>query len=262
MKLVIFQFEPSWQEPQISLQRLTEQFAKRFAMRLTEERSSSCLVVLPELFSSGFSMQPEKFAEAVDGEISCHISQLAKDYHLEIIAGVAQKQNQEFKNCALWFDANGELKANYQKQKMFRFADEHKVYRPGKKPVLASLFDYLQASLFICYDLRFPELFRNVVKQSEIAVIIANWPQARQMHWQVLLQARAIENQMWVLGVNRIGSDGNDVLYSGGSMLFSPKGELVFDAKQSPVYEFDLNLQEMLGEVSTYRAEFPALEDL
>lgn len=262
IQLVIFQFEPIWQNIDASLASLTEQFAKHFSTRVKARNSSPCLVVLPELFASGFSMKPEKFAQGDNGVISRQLAKLARLYHLEIIAGVAQKQNHEYRNCALWFDVNGDLKVAYQKQKLFRFANEHKVYRPGESSVSASLFGFLESSLFICYDLRFPELFRKVAKQTQIAVIVANWPQSRQMHWQVLLQARAIENQMWVLGVNRIGSDGNGLAYAGGSMLFNPKGELIFDAKTSPVFEYELELDQMRKEVTNYRQSFPALEDM
>ena len=262
MQLVIFQFESIWQNVDASLASLSEQFAKRFATRVKAINSIPCLVVLPELFASGFSMHPEKFAEERQGKVSHKLGELAKYYQLEVIAGVAQKQHQEYSNCALWFDANGDLKATYQKQKLFRFVDEHKIYRPGENSVQASLFGFLESGLFICYDLRFPELFRKVAKQTKMAIIVANWPQSRQVHWQVLLQARAIENQIWVLGVNRIGSDGNGLAYAGGSMLFNPKGELIFDAKTSSVYEYELNLNQMLKEVSDYRQSFPALEDI
>ena len=129
---------------------------------------------------------------------------------------------------------------------------------PGNEQVVFEV-DGIKSSIFICYDLRFPELFRKVAKDINVIFVIANWPEVRQPHWESLLQARAIENQCFIVGVNRIGKDGNDLIYGGGSNVFSPLGEnLSRGGKNQEYIVTDLDT----AEVGAVRERFPFLQDM
>lgn len=261
MKILSLQFNSVWQDSAKNLEQLTSLLAENLSSRHDVD-----LVVLPETFHAGFSMQPQTFAESLEGDISQALSVLAKQYSVNIVAGVAQKQvrgschEQEirFYNCSLVFNRQGENIASYTKQKLFSFAGENKVFKAGQRSQIVEI-DGEPFALLICYDLRFPELFRILAKQVKGFIVIANWPDSRQLHWETLLQARAIENQCFVIGVNRIGQDENGLSYAGGSAVFSPLGErLAYGEKnQSAVFA-----QADLTQVEKVRMQFPFLNDL
>lgn len=262
MQFVVIQFQACWQNPPKSLRLLEQKLSELFCDFKTLPAGKEVLCVcLPELFASGFSMQPEAFAEPVNGKISLQLGFLAKKYGIFILAGVAQMESEVFFNRALAFHPSGKQLASYSKQKLFSFAKEDKVYRPGSSPTIMALQPGFNIAVFICYDLRFPELFREVAKDVEMMVVLANWPESRQMHWQVLLQARAIENQSYVLGVNRTGVDANQLEYIGGSVLFNPIGETIFEAKTQELAIFELDIKYAIQSISEYRHKFPALKD-
>lgn len=261
MRWVAVQFDSKWEAVADNLAGVQHLFANQLFCSKGAAMEPT-LVLLPEMVASGFSMHPVLFAERKAGEISECFAWLARRYSTQILAGVAQQEaNQQFYNRAVWFDERGRLKASYSKQKLFRYANEHHVYRPGKASSVVKVVDDLHAALLICYDLRFPELFRTVAKEVQLVVIIANWPQTRQGHWRALLQARAIENQLYVLGVNRIGQDAKGLAYAGESLLFGPEGEPLLDAQQKNWCEFWLEPSEMVARVNALRQRFPVLED-
>jgi len=259
MKVLGLQFNSVWQDSSTNLAVLKSEFEKQVD-------DSIDLVVLPETFHAGFSMQPHTFAESVDGVISQALSHLAKQYHVNIVAGVAQKQirNQcggqkiRFYNRALAFDREGQQIGSYTKRKLFSFAGEDKAFEVGAKAEILDIDGHAFA-LFICYDLRFPELFRELAKKVKGVILIANWPDSRQEHWETLLRARAIENQCFVIGVNRIGKDENGLGYQGGSSIYSPLGELiVYGQKDESSILADIDL----CSVDLVRQKFPFLEDM
>jgi predicted amidohydrolase len=132
------------------------------------------------------------------------------------------RRNGKYLNSALAFEPDGSLAATYDKQRLFGYAKETTVYSAGEKPCVIEVGG-LSVGLFVCFDLRFPELFREVAAEVDACVIIANWPSARQQHWEILTQARAIENQCYVVAVNRVGV-GDGLEYSGGSVILDPWG--------------------------------------
>jgi omega-amidase len=146
---------------------------------------------------------------------------------VHVLAGVATRDlvrgREVFHNTALLFGPGGELEASYRKQKLFAYANEHASYEPGDGPAIAMVHG-VRISLAICYDLRFPELFRAVAPDVDAIFVIANWPSGRRRHWDALLPARAIENQCYVVGVNRTG-DAGGLSYDGGSAAYDPWGE-------------------------------------
>ena len=262
MKIFGIQWNSVWQNSAENLRRLEQTFAEQFTIKA----ANVDLVVLPETFHAGFSMQPEQYAESLEGEVSQSLSSLAKKYSVAIVAGVAQKQVRagcdgkqvKFYNRALAFDCEGQQIGCYSKQKLFSYTNEQKAFIAGHKPEIIQL-NGEPFALFICYDLRFPELFREVASQVKGMIIIANWPESRQQHWESLLKARAIENQCFVIGVNRIGQDGNGLNYVGGSCVISPLGDILAYANEA---QDSLNTEIDLQDVNKVRKQFPFLEDM
>ena len=280
MNILCIQFNSIWQDSEKNIAQLQILLEQHLA-----NRDDIDLVVLPETFHAGFSMQPSLFAENLEGDISNAIATLAKHYSVNIIAGVAQQQPCldlhietenihaediqttstqamipqafQFYNRCLLFNRQGDLVASYSKHKLFSYAGEHKVFKAGSAPTTVEI-DGEPFALLICYDLRFPELFRAVAKQVKGFIVIANWPDSRQVHWQTLLQARAIENQTYVIGINRVGIDGVNVPYSGSSMILDPKGKrLAFETEKEAILEASLDPEPM----NAYREKFPIWKD-
>jgi predicted amidohydrolase len=152
----------------------------------------------------------------------------------------------------------GQVIARYIKNHPFSFAKENEYYHPGNDQSIFEI-DYTKCSMFICYDLRFPELFRMVARSVKIIFVIANWPEIRQAHWESLLKARAIENQCFIVGVNRIGKDGNGLVYAGGSLVCDPSGnERSRGGKQQEYISTELDV----SDVDCIRKKFPFLQDM
>jgi predicted amidohydrolase len=218
--------------------------------RLERVRNDADLVVFPEMAFSGFSMDapPDRGAESF-------LAGLARRNNQAIVAGYVGDANAEGRrtNLAAAFGPDGGRLARYAKLHPFSYAGEDQHYAPGSDLALFELGG-LRFALAICYDLRFPELFREaVLAGAEAFVIIANWPARRADHWRALLRARAIENLAFVVGVNRVGRDPN-VEYESSSMAFGPRGELL--AEGHAVAELDPEA------VRAWRREFPALDDI
>jgi len=208
---------------------------------------SGTLIVLPEMFSTGFTMNL-----ALAEDIGESIAAIAKEYRVNLLAGMVRNRRNE----AVLFDAEGREVARYAKMHPFKFAGE--TVEPGSEPVVVDCGEFKLAPT-VCYDLRFPELFRAGVKRgANLFAVIANWPTSRLDHWLALLKGRAIENQAYVIGVNRCGRDPN-VEYPGHSQIINPRGEVVADAG---VGESAVSATLDLPELQAYRQKFPALEDL
>jgi omega-amidase len=175
--------------------------------------------------TTGFTMDAEAFAEPPDGKSVRAFSALAADHGLWVIAGLSIRREGRYLNSALAFAPDGSLAATYDKQRLFGYAKETEIYSSGSVPCVVEVCG-VTIGLFVCFDLRFPELFREVGPDVDAFVLLANWPSPRQRHWEVLTQARAIENQCYMIAVNRIGEAGG-LKYVGGSAIFDPKGERV-----------------------------------
>jgi predicted amidohydrolase len=150
---------------------------------------------------------------------------LAQKHDVYVLAGIAMRDALGNYNVAATFSPEGELLATYAKQRLFAYGDEHEHYVAGTSPVTVDI-DGVRVAPFVCYDLRFPELFRAAAHGADLMVVVANWPTARRPHWDALLPARAIENQAYVIGVNRTGK-GDGISYDGGSAAYDPWGEAV-----------------------------------
>lgn len=218
------------------------------------------LVALPEMFATGFSMNTAATAEPAGGETERFLADVAREFGVCLLAGAAIRgRDGKVRNKALAFSPAGELLAFYAKMRLFTPGGEPRHFAPGDRPRTFRWGDCTVAP-FICYDLRFPEIFRQVasVQRPELFVVIANYPQKRIGHWVRLLQARAIENQAYALGVNRIGHDPYYV-YNGRSLLVDPQGEIVADAGEGQAC---ISAELDLANLRKYREGLPFLADL
>ncbi|PHM67807.1 amidohydrolase [Xenorhabdus stockiae] len=216
----------------------------------------SDLIVLPEMFTTGFSMKPQAIAETMDGPSVLWMKKLAAEKNCAIVGSMIITENQQFYNRLLWVNADGSV-AYYDKKHLFTFAHEDHEYTAGNTPLIVEYRGWKIAT-FICYDLRFPVWSRNTNEQYDAALYIASWPARRSLHWRTLLQARAIENQSYVIGVNRVGQDGNQLDYTGDSMLVDPLGEILLHEKETEAVK---TMTISLAHVRETRERFPFLKD-
>ncbi len=253
MKIALIQFNSIWEEKHRNFER-SEAFIKQAVQHACD------VVVFPEMFNTGFSRNIPVIAEDEQGETASFLSSSAKANHINLIAGYSEKAAVENKgrNVAVVYDRNGTLAAKYTKIHPFSFSREDRYFSPGNRLLTFNL-EGMAASLFICYDLRFPEIFRVVAKDVYAMFVIANWPTTRKAHWEILLKARAIENQCFVIGVNRIGTDDYGLAYPGASHVFDPAGKDICagsDTEEFLLAEFSPD------DVQKVRASFPALQDM
>jgi predicted amidohydrolase len=217
------------------------------------------LVILPEMFSTGFSRQVKRICETESRDTTRFAESIAKEWHVGVVGGrVLIGANGKGLNQCFVLDENGTEIACYTKLHPFSFAKEDQFFDPGTE---VTQFEWkgFQIAPFICYDLRFPEIFRrSVINGTQVFIVIANWPDARAAHWECLCRARAIENQAWVVAVNRCGKDPR-LNYIGGSMVINPKGECIAQlSDQTSILRADLDLHSLME----YRAHFPVLNDI
>jgi predicted amidohydrolase len=247
------QFDIAWEDKRANfttVRRLLE--AARFP--------ENTLVALPEMFATGFSMRADAVAESYGAETELFLATTAKDFGLYLVAGAAMRgKDGKARNKALIFSPEAKLIAYYAKMRPFTPGGEKDFYAPGKE-VTSFLWGECNVSPFVCYDLRFPELFREAAKahRPELFVVIASWPEKRILHWIRLIQARAIENQSYVLAVNRIGKDPY-YEYLGRSMIVDPDGEIIADAVSKEGW-IKANLD--LEKLTKYRSGLPFLDDM
>jgi omega-amidase len=217
------------------------------------------LLVLPEMFATGFSMRVPAVREGSPSETEAFLKSLAKELGICVFAGVVHASKfDRGSNEAVAFDPNGNLLVKYAKMHPFTLGGESAHYSAGDD-VLSFTWQGAKIAPFICYDLRFPEIFRvAALRGAEVLVVIASWPIKREDHWVTLLRARAIENQAFVIGVNRSGTDPQFV-YPGRTLIVDPHGVILVDAgREEKLITADLDI----SEVARWRAEFPVLADI
>ncbi len=182
------------------------------------------VAVLPEMFTTGFSMQPEVFAaQSLDLGLEW-MKRMATTFNFVVAGSLMVPDNKVFKNRFFWVEPNGELQF-YDKRHLFTMGNEQASYEPGSKPLLITYKSW-RIMPIICYDLRFPVWCRNTTDY-DLLLVTANWPERRILHWNALLMARAIENQAYVAAVNRVGYDGNGIYHNGSSQIIGPEGTVL-----------------------------------
>ena len=247
MRCVLLQSEPTWQDLASSRESLATMLAAAGDVR-------GALVLTPEMAESGFTMHPDR---ACDGASLGFAADLARRHGCFLQFGFVRRAGDAFENVLALLAPDGRELALYVKNHLFSPAGEPKAYRAGDAIALADVGG-LKASPFICYDLRFPELWRHAaLAGAEVLTLSACWPQVRQAHWRALSIARAIENQAFVIACNRVGSEPN-AQYGGGSLVVAPDGEVLAEAGSEKTALFaDIDPARVRG----WRDRFPALRD-
>ena len=244
LKIALVQTPLHWHDPASNRAILDD--------ALAEMETGVDLIVLPEMFNTGFTMEPESCAEPHDGASTAWIRAKARELGAVVTGSLAVAEDGAHFNRLHWANPDGGLQT-YDKRHLFRMAGEHEHYRPGTRRLITTIGDWRIHPL-VCYDLRFPVWSRNL-NDYDLLLYVANWPAARRQGWRRLLQARAIENLSYVVGVNRIGTDGNGVDYSGDSVALDWLGDTLVDCEGKQTIRTVTLERRPLDD---YRARFPA----
>jgi len=230
-----------------------------FEQKIIDIKERTELVILPEMFSTGFSMKPELLAETMEGETVQWMKRIAKTQNIILTGSIIIEAGGNYYNRLIWMLPN-EQYGYYDKRHRFAYAGEDEHYSAGNRRLIASVKGW-KINLLICYDLRFPVWARQSNSETpeyDLLIYVANWPERRVHAWKTLLQARAIENQSYVVGVNRVGDDGNNIHYSGDSMIVDPLGEVVYTKnEQEDVFTVTIDKQHL----QSVREKLPFLKD-
>jgi predicted amidohydrolase len=227
-----------------------------FAEKISTIHPTTDIIVLPEMFSTGFSMNPTLLAETMDGASITWMRQQAAQYQKIICGSVMIKEGNQYYNRLVWMQPDGEHKV-YDKRHLFAYANEQEHYTSGSNKIIVQA-NGLKILPLICYDLRFPVWARQATDTYDVLLYVANWPERRSHAWKTLLTARAIENQCYVVALNRVGYDGNNIYHSGDSMVVNPMGEVLFHhAQDELIHTFTIDK----NEIKTIRSKFPFLQD-
>lgn len=252
MNVLALQYDIAWEDRDANLSKVRRLLS-------ASAPGPGALIVLPEMALTGFSMNPDKVADTEARECETALRQLALEHRSWVLGGVVSRApDGRGRNEALLATPEGGVGARYTKIHPFSLTREHVHYEAGADVVVAPCGPFRLAP-FVCYDLRFPEVFRTAARRgATLLVVIANWPEARHAHWRALLQARAIENQAWVVGVNRCGRDPKFV-YAGGSLVIDPSGRVEAEAgAEEEVLRGVIDLQKS----EELRASLPFLGDI
>jgi len=236
MKIALIQAPLVWENP--------EENRNYFEDKINSIQEEIDLVVLPEMFSTGFTMHPENVAETMEGKTIALLKSLAKAKNSAITGSLIIRENGKFYNRLVFVFPSGEIR-NYDKKHLFSLAGEEKVYASGTEKLIVEYKGWKICPL-VCYDLRFPVFSRNV-EEYDLLIYVANWPTQRIQAWNILLKARAVENICYTIGVNRIGEDGNDHPYSGNSQVVDFLGNSILEPQLSEgIFIVELDKNKML----------------
>ena len=248
LKIALVQMNPAWESIEANLEAA--------GRHIDSIGHAVDLVVLPEMFTTGFTMNARGCSQTMDGSAARWLRETARRIDADIAGSVIIAEEGRFYNRLLWAKPEGSV-LHYDKRHLFRMAGEHETYAAGTANITVELKGW-RLRPFICYDLRFPAWTRNKNNEYDAAIYVASWPAPRASHWTALLKARAIENLCYVIGVNRTGTDGNGVSYSGGSAVFDFAGTALVDAGASECVSIvKLHRDQLLS----YREKFPAWMD-
>lgn len=215
------------------------------------------IVVLPEMFSTGFSMSPERLAEAMDGTTVQWMKDIARKHRIILTGSVIIEEEGAYYNRLIWMQPDGRY-YKYDKRHLFGYAKEDEHYTGGDRKLIVQVKGWKICPL-VCYDLRFPVWARYAHgAEYDVLLYVANWPERRRLAWKTLLQARAIENQCFTIGVNRVGEDGNGIAYSGDSSIFDPLGECLLQVSHEEKVQTIMLDKDVLDHA---RSHFPFLKD-
>lgn len=240
LNITIIQADLAWGDKNRNIENFNQ---------LMKKVDNTDVIILPEMFTTAFAVQDQSFAEEPKGESYEWMKAMAKTKNAVVAGSIFAIDNGNYYNRLIWMNPDG-TSQEYDKRHLFRLAGEHNNFSPGNKKFIAHVKGWRILPL-ICYDLRFPVWSKNTYNNNEYEydclVYIANWPGRRNFTWKSLLVARAIENQSYVVGVNRIGEDGNDIPYYGDSMVLNYKGKNILDTipNQEAVENITLDYEEL-----------------
>jgi predicted amidohydrolase len=224
MKIAALQCDIAWERPDENYARLAPRVARA-------AEAGARLVVLPEMFACGFSMDTDRIAEAPDGPSGRFLAEQAQRNGLWVAGSIPERAPEQRKpyNTLVLAGPGGETH-RYRKLHPFSYAREDEHYLAGETPLTVEV-EGVRLTPFICYDLRFADVFWDAARATDAYLVVANWPRTRSTHWRALLRARAIENQAWVIAVNRVG-EGGKLSYSGDSAIIDPMGVTIAEASE------------------------------
>lgn len=256
MKVALISLDQKWEDKEYNLRRCTDLIRRSAAL-------GAEMVVFPEMTLTGFTMNTAVSMENPDASASLNaFAELAKQYQVSVVAGLVLQSGPKAANTLVAFSRDGAEQARYIKIHPFSFANENQFFEAGNSLAKMRIAGFT-AGFTICYDLRFPELYSALAKDCNLIINIANWPKRRVHHWKTLLQARAIENQIFIIGVNRTGTDGNGLEYERSSLLVNANGEIMEPiVREDEADIYDINhemLESFLDQFSTRQDRKPEL---
>lgn len=247
MKISVIQSDITWENKSSNLSNLALKLAKI---------PKTDLIVLPEMFTTGFTMIPTYLSENMPGETLTWMKQWSQRLNSAICGSLIILENDCYYNRFVFARPDGRVEF-YDKSHLFSFAGEDQYFTKGSNKIVIEWMGFKILPM-ICYDLRFPEFSRYSEEYPfDVIINVANWPKARSVAWKTLLRARAIENQCYVIGCNRIGKDGNDLEYSGDSAIIDPLGEILIESIADSVLTAEISIEHVLN----IRGKFPFLRD-
>jgi omega-amidase len=270
LTITLIQTDLHWEDKQANLDMLSK--------KIESIKEKTEVIILPEMFSTGFSMNTELLAENMNGETIQWMKKISAEKNSVLTGSIIiedsstnDRGDKRYFNRLIWMLPNGDY-GYYDKRHLFAYGDEHSHYHAGNKRLIASVKGW-KINLLVCYDLRFPVWSRQsllsfgpdshregsgVRSEYDLLIYVANWPQRRNHAWKTLLQARALENQCYVAGVNRVGDDVKGIHYSGDSMIVDPLGEILYEKEnEEAIFTYTLE-KEKLHDV---REKFPFWKD-
>lgn len=247
LTVALLQADLVWEDYQANINQFDQKI---------DQIKNADLVVLPEMFSTGFTMNPEKSAQTMAGPTVSWMREKAIVSNMDIVGSVVIEEDGCYYNRLVWCKPDEAL-YSYDKKHLFTYTQEHEHYHAGDSRLIVDVKGWKVAA-FICFDLRFPVWSRNLNAAYDAALYIASWPEKRRAHWKALLPARAIENQCYVVGLNRVGVDGNAIAYSGDSTIIDPLGNTLYSSSyKESVHVCQLNKKELIE----IRSMFPFLKE-
>lgn len=253
LTLLCIQTDLVWENPQLN---------RRHMEQIISKQKNACdLILLPETFTTGFPVDPHPFAETEDGESIQWMHRMAKKTGAVVTGSLLLKTGNLFSNSLIWMRPDGTYE-RYDKRHVFSMGGEHETIQPGQKQLTVTLKGW-NIRPMVCYDLRFPvwskNQYQNGVFEYDLAIYVANWPAVRAYPWNQLLLARAIENQAYIVGINRVGKDGLGNLYQGDSKVVDAKGQILSEAPTGKESAFFATLSGK--ELQRFRAKFDVGRD-
>jgi predicted amidohydrolase len=245
LKITIIQPDIIWENPQENLEKYS---------KWIENTGDTDVIILPEMFTTGFSMEPEKLKEPMTGRSVNWMKNMASEKNVAVVGSLIIEDNGKIYNRALWVFPDGKME-KYDKRHLYTMGQEHLHYSPGKEKMVVEYKGWKFCPQ-ICYDLRFPAFARNL-EDYDVVFYMANWPSPRHHVWKNLLISRAIENQAYCFGINRVGTDGTGLKYLGDSACISPKGIADFMGEAETTKTFEISWTEL----HNFRKRFPLLND-